>query len=526
MEVIHTDFLVIGSGVAGLTAALSAAAIGKVTIIAKDSPDRCNTTLAQGGIAAAVSSADSPALHSADTMRAGAGICQAETVDLLTGSAPRVIQTLCRLGTRFDRTTAGDTALALEGAHSVPRVLHHGDSTGAEIWRALHEQVRQTAQIRSLAGSQALNLVIANGHCTGAIAATPGGIVQFRTRAVILATGGCGQIFGRTTNSPVCTGDGLALAWRAGATLADMEFIQFHPTALDLGESPLFLISEAVRGEGAYLVNEQGSRFMKSYHPLADLAPRDVVSRAILAEQTKGQRVYLDATGIGPHFAERFPTIYANLQQNSINPAESLIPVTPAAHFTIGGVQTDVQGRTTIPGLFACGEVASTGVHGANRLASNSLLEGIVFGQRIAKALASLPVPERHSASPADDPSVLLSGLRTDGGKQAAGGDWVLPKPLEYTDPRLRELQTLMWTHVGIVRDGAGMLTASRRLAELATQTGPGEYELSNMIAAAGLVTQSALAREESRGSHFRTDYPEANPDWQSKHLYPRRQTA
>ena len=311
MQVIETDFLVIGSGIAGLATALWAASYGEVVIISKDKAEHCNSTLAQGGIAAAIGQNDSPELHAQDTLKAGAGICQPEIVALLTQAAPEIIKTLVDLGTNFDLAPSGEMDLAKEGAHSLARVLHHGDDTGAEIWQTLYRQVEKMRGISLLPGSAALELLIEQGRCIGAIVHSGEDLVYFLARGVVLATGGCGQIYGRTTNSLRSTGDGLAMAWRAGAELRDLEFIQFHPTALDTSETPFFLISEAVRGAGAVLVTEKGERFMQSYHPMADLAPRDVVSRAIVLEEQKGRRVFLDATSLGPEFPRRFPNIYA-----------------------------------------------------------------------------------------------------------------------------------------------------------------------------------------------------------------------
>ncbi len=502
MRVIETDFVIVGAGIAGLTAALWAAQHGEVIIITKDQAHNCNTALAQGGVAAAVGKNDSPELHLSDTLSAGAGACRPDAVRLLTGEAPQAIQTLLEWGVQFDFTETGELALAREGAHSLARVLHHGDNTGAEIWRTLYQKLQQTAGISLLPHTYALELSLNQGCCTGVLAEFQGEITHFSSRGVVLAAGGCGQIFGRTTNSSPSTGDGLALAWRAGAELTDLEFIQFHPTALDRGSNPLFLISEAVRGEGAVLVNSQGAKFMPAYHPMADLAPRDVVSRAIVQEQSEGREVFLDATALGAKFARRFPNIYRTLVGYNIDPLHQPIPVTPAAHFMIGGIKTDSWGQTNIRGLLACGETAATGVHGANRLASNSLLEGLVFGRRVALVLARLeharPLPQ-----PAEFPGA---------------------KALDPGDPRLTALQDTMWSKVGIIRDGHKLEEASRTLLEL--QAGAEDFELHNMLQVARLITSAALNRPESRGSHFRSDYPVSNLAWQHRHFVPGRFSA
>lgn len=510
MKNLETDFLVIGSGIAGLATALWAAPYGKVTILSKDRLDRCNSTLAQGGIAAAVGQEDSPEKHTRDTLLAGAGICQEKTVEILTREAPKIIQGLLEIGTPFDRTASGELALGREGAHSLARVIHRGDDTGAAIWEALFHTV-QDKKVDFLPETHAEELLIKEGRCYGAIVRNSLGVFRVLARGVVLATGGIGQIFGRTTNSLLSTGEGLALAWKAGAVLSDLEFVQFHPTALATEENPLFLISEAVRGEGAVLVNEKRERFMPNYHPRADLAPRDVVARSIVAEQHKGHQVYLDASLLGERFEQRFPNIYAKILSMGLDPVKDLIPITPAAHFFMGGIQTDSFGRTNLPGLYACGECANTGVHGANRLASNSLLEGLVFGQRVAQALGEAP---EESLPKYGDLEVLeIESF------QAA-------KPVDLEDLRVLALQELMRSHVGIVRDEFGMREAYDALCQLEIEVPSVERELKNMFLVAKLITSSALQRLESRGSHYRLDYPEVDPVWQPKHLSLRRHSA
>ncbi len=524
MRILETDFVVIGSGLAGLATALWASPEGEVIVLAKDQLDRCNSTLAQGGIAAAVGQGDSPRFHAEDTLFAGAGMCEPQAVSLLTQEAPEIVEDLIALGTRFDLSPSGELDLTREGAHRLARVLHHGDSTGAEIWRALYHRVQLSEQVTMMPSYRAEELLVEDGRCCGVVARGTRGPIVIKARAVVLATGGFGQIFGRTTSSLFSTGDGLILAWRAGAVLTDLEFTQFHPTAFASGESPLFLISEAVRGEGAVLVTEDKQRFMQRYHPMAELAPRDIVSRAIAEEQEKEHQVFLDATPIGDNFTRRFPTIQAKLSEQGIDPLRDLIPVTPAAHFMMGGVKTDDCGRTNIEGLFACGEAASTGVHGANRLASNSLLETLVFGKRVAAAirktlrspqvLAESDISQRVAA--ADNKFQRVVGAS---GMSQPSSLKVGVSPLEHDDLRFKQIQTLMWEHVGIVRCEHGLSYALRTLESMARDVQEHELELRDILELAKLMTKAALDRLESRGSHYRSDYPDSSPAWQKKHL-------
>jgi L-aspartate oxidase len=499
MHRVKTDFLVIGSGIAGLATALELSALGEVMVLSKDRPDVCNSVLAQGGIAAAVGVGDSPHLHSDDTVKAGAGIADADVVDIVTSNAPEVIDSLIMIGTNFDKTPEGGLALGMEGAHCRPRILHHGDQTGAEIWRALYTKAQMTRQIKLTTGAEALELIVCHGECHGALVHFAGESYPIFCRAVVLATGGYGNLYGYTTNARFSNGDGMALAWRAGAELADMEFVQFHPTALNVGVPPFFLISEAVRGEGAVLVNENGEKFMGGVHPQADLAPRDVVSRAIVAQQGAGHQVFLDARCIGKHFITRFPRITQELFLRGIDPETALIPVTPAAHFAIGGVATDTFGRSSIPGLYACGETASTGVHGANRLASNSLLEGLVFGRRLFQA-----VSQQGGEVPLECTQMELLQK-----KRIAAKLGFEPIPLADDDSRLTRLQEIMWGKAGIIRSGPEMAKAKVELEHLLSEAGPQELQLQNIIQVGMLIVEAALLREESRGSHYRTDFPE-----------------
>ncbi|MCS7300305.1 MAG: L-aspartate oxidase, partial [Fimbriimonadales bacterium] len=384
------DFLVLGSGIAGLTFALNAAPHGSVAILTKKQRSESNTNYAQGGIAAAIGADDSWELHLQDTLIAGAGLCDRAAVEVLVKNGPRLIHWLIELGAQFDRTPDGNIALGKEGGHSRNRIIHAADHTGYEIERTLLIAARKTPHITILEHYQALDLIIENGACAGVqvLDTLTGDLFEIRAKATLLATGGCGQVYLHTSNPLIATGDGIAMAWRAGAVIANMEFIQFHPTTLYHTDAPSFLISEAVRGEGGILRRRDGYRFMPDYDPRAELAPRDIVARAIDAElkKTGDPCVYLDITHLDPEFIKhRFPTIYHTCLQYGVDITKEPIPVVPAAHYTCGGVWTDLNGRTTIPRLYACGEVAYTGVHGANRLASNSLLEALVFAERAAQ---------------------------------------------------------------------------------------------------------------------------------------------
>src|SRR3954468_10229888 len=383
---IRTRFLIIGSGVAGLHTAWRASQTDDVLVVTKRSLFDSATAYAQGGIAAALGAGDSPELHRKDTLAAGAALCDANAVAVLTEEGPGRGRDLQTAGADFDIDATGRLSLGREAAHSMNRIVHaHGDQTGAEVARTLIERVRASKRIRVLERARVLDLIVENGECAGVKASVAGKATEIIADATVLATGGCGQVYRYTTNPVVATGDGFAIAHRAGATLADMEFVQFHPTALDTPENPLQLISEAVRGEGAYLVNARGDRFMKRLHRLADLAPRDVVAREIFREKAGDKHVWLDARMLSPVFEHRFPGICAICRARGIDPAVDLIPVTPAAHYMMGGIVTDLRGRASLERLYACGEVSRTGVHGANRLASNSLLEGLVFAERVAR---------------------------------------------------------------------------------------------------------------------------------------------
>ncbi|MBA4492742.1 L-aspartate oxidase [Paenactinomyces guangxiensis] len=494
-----TDFIVVGSGIAGLMTALSLGGSGQVILLTKAREEESNSYRAQGGIAAAIGEDDSPELHRQDTLRTGAELCDPGSVDVLVEMAPQTIQLLTKWGTRFDRD--GDRwALGREGSHSVSRILHiAGDATGAGITSSLLEQVRNHSNIRFITHTMVADLIVSEGACRGVVTVDEdrGPVYYMARKGVVLATGGCGQVYRYTTNDLVSTGDGFAMARRAGAALMDMEFIQFHPTALAVEQNPMFLVSEAVRGEGAFLVNDQGEAFMERYHEWKDLAPRDVVSRAIFSEMQAGRKVFLDAGQIGSRFAERFPKIYRECRKYGIDPARSLIPVTPAAHFVMGGIRTDVYGRTTLPRLFACGEVACTGVHGANRLASNSLLEGAVFAQRVAAELSS------YTDQSIGVPGVLVPALCKD--KQTE-------------DSWKQQIKEIMWNHAGIVRSAQGLKEGILKLRKLREQIPAGFFECNNMLTSAQMIMEAALWRQESRGGHYRYDYPEPIPEWSQKH--------
>src|SRR5690349_4809665 len=390
-ERIRTRFLVVGSGVAGLHTAWRASTGGEVMVLTKRSLFDSATAYAQGGIAAALGAGDSPELHRKDTLAAGAALADAAAVEVLVEEGPARVKELHTAGADFDLDPRGGFKLGKEVAHSRRRIVHaHGDQTGAEVARTLIERVRETKNIQVLEKTRVLDLVVSGGACHGIRATRAGKPVEIIADATVLATGGCGQVYRYTTNPQVATGDGYAIAHRAGVKLADMEFVQFHPTALDTTENPLALISEAVRGEGAILVNDNGERFMVKRHRLAELAPRDVVAREIYRERQKGLGVYLDARKLGKSFRTRFPGIFALCKARGIDPSKDLIPVIPAAHYMMGGIVTDLTGRSSMARLYACGEVSRTGVHGANRLASNSLLEGLVFAERVARDMIGL----------------------------------------------------------------------------------------------------------------------------------------
>ncbi|MCS7276152.1 MAG: L-aspartate oxidase [Dehalococcoidia bacterium] len=504
------DYVVVGSGIAGLYAALLAAERGTVLVLTKGAIDDTNTRWAQGGIAAPVGPGDSPELHLRDTIAAGAGLVDEAAARVMVEEAAEAVQDLVRLGVPFD-TVEGEVALAREGGHSLPRVLHAGgDATGAHVEAALAASVR-AARIPVREHCLATRIVVDEGRAVGieTLHWPTGEKVSYACRFLVLATGGAGRMFRYTTNPPVATGDGIALAYRAGAEIMDMEFVQFHPTALRRPGAPPFLITEAVRGEGAVLLNPRGERFMPRYHPQAELAPRDVVVRAMVAEMRAvgSDHVLLDMSHLPrERVAARFPQVYRTCLELGLDIAREPVPVSPAAHYTIGGIRTDLWGQTTLPGLYACGECACTGVHGANRLASNSLLESVVFARQLVRRTAEAPAGH----APLSPAAVELPP----------------PDPAEAPAPTLEALQSLMWEDVGIVRDGAGLTRAAALLrawqAALPPPSDRQSHELANLLTCARLTTEAALLREESRGVHYRLDHPQPREEWR-RHIVFRR---
>ncbi len=505
----ETDFIVVGAGIAGLRAAVELASAGRVVCLAKQEVTESNTQYAQGGIAAALSDEDEVRLHLEDTLKAGDGLCNEEAARILVEEGPPRIEELIEWGTEFDRAGA-KIAFTREGAHSRSRVLHaHGDSTGREIGRALYLKAAALTPISFYEFEFTTDLLLDDGRVAGVrVLDQSGQLHEVRASAVLLATGGLGQVYSDTTNPAVATGDGVAMAYRAGAEISDMEFVQFHPTALFLKNAPRFLLSEALRGEGAYLRNFELTRFMPRYHELAELAPRDVVARAIAHELERVKRpdaaVYLDLTHLnGERVRKRFPTIYSTCMRYNIDIATELVPVRPAAHYAMGGVRTDLRGQTSIPGLFAAGEVACTGVHGANRLASNSLLEGLVYGARVAQNMR-----EHFRASQRSQVANAKSAVANSNGQPGE------------TETFIKKVQSLMWQNVGIVREGKNLRQAVAELSAMRAPAGGDRRtcEAANILQAALLIARSALAREESRGAHYRLDFPLKNEAKFHKH--------
>ena len=548
----HADYAVVGSGVAGLRAAIELSSAGTVLVLAKSDLSESATAYAQGGIAVALSDEDEIGLHEQDTIAAGDGLCRPEAVALLVEEGPRYITQLIEWGTEFDRSGT-KLAFTREAAHSRSRILHaHGDSTGREISRALLARAHALPHLHLRAHAFTTGLMLENGRVVGLrfLDETDGSLHEVRAGAVLLATGGLGQLYRETTNPAVATGDGMSIAYVAGAVLSDMEFVQFHPTALAIKGAPRFLLSEALRGEGGILRNIDLERFMKRYAEAQELAPRDVVARAIVSEMhhTHAEHVYLDMTGKSGEFLQkRFPRIYSTCLSYGLDLATDMAPVCPAAHYMMGGVKTDLWGRTSVPGLYAAGETADTGVHGANRLASNSLLEGLVFGALAGEAMSKDAPATKHKAAP------LPGTLAPKPGNSAPG---TLPARTEksFVSPQLSQIRDLMWRYVGILRNGKELSSALHSLQQMelpaavpsqsshqqlsASAEGSLSHSTSTAVAAAAarehairadhevvnlhtlatLIARSALAREESRGSHYRSDFPYRDDDSFQKH--------
>jgi L-aspartate oxidase len=507
----YADVVVIGSGIAGLTTALQAREVGSVLVVTKDILSAGSTRWAQGGIAAALGPGDTPEQHLNDTLVAGVGLCDEAAVRALVTEGPDAVRGLIELGAQFDHTSAGELSLTREGGHHRDRIAHAGgDATGAEIQRALVAAVRAAPDVQVIEHALVLDLVPgADGGVAGVTLHVMGegqrdGVGAVHCRAVVLASGGLGQIYSATTNPSVSTGDGMALALRMGAVLRDLEFVQFHPTVMWLGSGSTGqqpLISEAVRGEGAFLVDDSGHRFMQGQHELADLAPRDVVAKAIMRRMRESGRshVWLDARHFGKEkWESRFPTILATCRSHGIDPVRSLVPVAPACHYASGGVATDLHGRSTVPGLYACGEVACSGVHGANRLASNSLLEGLVFSRRIAHALREDLPARQQPVADTRRPGIVAGAVR-------------------------RDLQRVMTERGGVLRSRDGMDLGAKELAVLAERSdeapGVDAWETTNLATVGTALLGAARLREETRGSHWREDFPDRDDEHWSRHI-------
>ncbi|MBU1865210.1 MAG: L-aspartate oxidase [Actinobacteria bacterium] len=496
-QVLAADAIVVGSGIAGLTAAIELAPL-RVIVLSKGEVADGSTPYAQGGIAAAVGGDDSPAWHASDTLEVGGGLNDETAVGVLTGEGPARVTDLIARGVAFDRNEDGSLMLGREAGHDTRRILHaDGDATGAEIARALVAVARASENIQIVDHAFAADLVVDAGRVVGLTARIgPDTQVLLNAPAVVLATGGVGRLFANTTNPPPVTGDGLAMAARAGARLRDIEFVQFHPTALASGRDPMSLLTEALRGEGAVLLDDQGRRFMVDVHEDAELAPRDVVARANWRVIQDGGKVFLDATtAVGAAFPTRFPTVFGLCMEDGIDPRKEPMPAAPAAHYHMGGIATDLGGRSSLPGLWAVGETARTGVHGANRLASNSLLEGAVFGHRAALDIEAAGMGN----------GVGIAALR------AAEAPGLEPDPQPDV---ISELRDLMWARVGLIRHHTGLMSALEEIDRLGEKIEPGVSVGANMVAVARMIASAALLRTESRGGHYRTDFPETTRWW------------
>ena len=503
-DTIRTDVVIVGAGVAGLSTALHAEGL-RVALLTKSEFGRGGASpLAQGGVAAAVGSGDSPEAHAVDTISAGAGLCDPEVVRTITTEGPWRIAELVESGARFDRVDNGAFRLGREGGHRRKRIVHAaGDATGAELVRTLVRAVAASPRLEIFERRMAMALIVDGGRVIGVRSVgVDGRPLTIFARHVVLASGGIGQVFVHTTNPLEATGDGLALAAAAGARLAGLEFVQFHPTALAGSGSPLSLLTEALRGEGAVLVDDRGVRFMPDEHPMAELAPRDIVARAIDRRRRGGGSVFLDATGLGDRVASRFPTVAALCSDRGLDPASDLLPVVPAAHYHMGGIVIDLDGRTSVPGLWACGEVAHTGLHGANRLASNSLLEALVVGSRCGEAMARTPAPLTERK--VETFEIGRDPWMTEESQRAVAA----------------ELRRIVEDGAGVVRTQASLRVARERLEELKNDVGVGLGELDHLVRVGGMILRAAEARTESRGAHFRADIPWSSPCWRQDLIF------
>jgi L-aspartate oxidase len=495
MNIHRTGVVVVGAGIAGLMAALKLAPTPVTVLSKRRLGSGAATDWAQGGIAAAIGADDSPSLHAIDTQRAGAGISDARIVKILTSDAPARIEELLELGATFDRNASGELALGREAAHQRRRIVKAGgDATGHEILKALIAAVRESPSITVVEDVTADDIILGGGRVAGVFAHESAGDAHaYLAPAVVIATGGIGRLYRYTTNPVEATGDGIAMAARCGALLADMEFVQFHPTALAIGADPMPLVTEAVRGEGAVLLNDLGERFMLAVHADAELAPRDVVARAIFEQLQRGRLVGLDASAaIGNAFPQAFPTVFGFCQAAGIDPRTARIPVAPAAHYYMGGIAVDEWGRSSLEGLWACGEASASGVHGANRLASNSLLEALVYGSRVAENIIAM-YPEGNQ------PHDVAEGLEHTMCARPEDGQTV---------QATRDLRNLMYANVGLVRNEFGLREALSRIEALEAAFPHAANELRNLLVVGRLIAEAALARKESRGSHYRSDYP------------------
>jgi L-aspartate oxidase len=524
MKIEHHDVVIIGSGIAGVYTALEIPHNFDVLIITKETIDISNSVLAQGGIAVSLDKEDSPELHFKDTIYAGAGLCDEKSVWVLVNEAAENIESLCRFGVNFDKEGCNELSLTREGAHSKNRIIHAGDTTGKEVCDKLISVVRTRENVKIKERTFAVDLLVNNNHCRGVIAYDEdnGQYILYQSNIVICATGGFGQVYSNTTNPEVATGDGAGLAYRAGAELMDLEFIQFHPTVLYHPNNKSFLISEAVRGEGALLKNVKGERFMPKYHELGELAPRDIVSRAIFNElkTTGSNSVFVDITFKDKSYLEhRFPNIYKTCMSYGIDISKDYIPVAPAEHYCMGGIKTDVFGHTNIEGFYACGEAACNGIHGANRLASNSLLEGLVFGHKIGDEVTA--VFKKMEKKSEND---IRHGNNIRYKEKSNRSIIDIDRHAIKTD-----IQNMMTEYAGIIRDKEGLLVAKEKIdcysvhIENMKNICINDFELQNIVLLSKLVIEAAIEREESRGAHFRQDFQKTDDAKWKKNIIKRK---